>query len=411
MSIVFNALKRGGPLRLDPKATPPMRSLSLPIRGSTIAALTAVLLLQAAAAAAQCKPMKSPPSAEYLDLVTRYAKGEHAAAVSALGADISDARRCDLDNLEAAAVGAKRCKGACEDRAVFERFSLKAAILLHAEREIQDRFPVPVSEQSFTCPIGPQAQVAERLVAMLLVVDPGAGSFLSRFYVGMARRAHRSYCLAEAEQWARTGLKRFPKDGKLLLTRAILLETIGVLTLVPAPRTPNQTPQTVREAEARTRKIKSHWEMTRTAFEAALAADPTLLEARLRLGRVLWRLNQPAPARAAFEEVLAKSKDATDLYLAHLFRGRVLEESERFEEAEQDYRAALSLRPPSEPAAVAVAHARLRLGNSAGAREALEAAMNQAPHRTELDPFKGYVMAHSREGQTLLDELKAELIR
>jgi hypothetical protein len=326
-------------------------------------------------------------------------------AIRALGSGIADRLRCDLDNLQAAAVAVKR-GGKIEDRSVFERFPVRAAILLHADREIWDQFGPPVSEQEVACGTGPQAQVVERLAGILMLSDPEAKAFLSRFYVGMARRAHWSHCLPQAEVWARTGLKRFPKDATLLLTLGIVLDTTASLTSVPAPRTPLMGPRAVQQLEAQATKLSRLWETVQRTFDDALKADPGLDEARLRLGRVLWRLRRLQPAQACLEDVIAKSADPSLVYLAHLFLGRVREDLDQIEEAEREYGAALTLRPLSEPAAIGVSHARFLRGDPAGARDVLTAAIEQLGARTGLDPFQSYLMSHTREGQTILDELR-----
>ncbi len=388
-----------------------MRLPFSPTHGCAAALLAALFLLPSSASAAACPPSRVPPSPEYLQLVTRYASAESTAAVLALKGWSDERLRCDLDNLQAAAVAASRCRGKCEDRVVFERFSVRAALLLHAEREIQERFGAPVTEQSVTCSTGPNAQTVERLAGMLLLVDPEATAFLSRFYVAMTRRAQWSHCIPEAEQWARTGLKRFPKDGPLLMTLGIVLETTAFLTLVPAPRAAIQGPQAVRQYEAQTAKLGALWERVRRTFDDALAADASLHEARLRLGRVLWRLDRPEPARACFEEVLARSDDKVLLYLAHLFLGRIHEDQNRLADAEKEYQAALAVRPSSEAAAVALSHARLVLGDTVGAREAMDLGLEQVRLRVGGDPYKNYPMTHTREGQADLDAMRKALVR
>ena len=378
---------------------------------SAALALAAALLLPTGASAAQCPPARVPPSTEYLNLVTRYAGAGPAEAVVALERWDNERLRCDLDNLQAAAVSASRCRGKCEDHVVFERFPVRAALLLHAEREIMERFAAPVTEQSVTCSTGPHAQTVERLATILLLVDPEAKAFLSRFYVAMTRRAQWSHCIPEAEQWARTGLKRFPKDGPLLMTLGIVLETTAFLTLVPAPRAATLGPQAVRQFEAQTAKLGALWERVRRTFDEALAADRNLHEARLRLGRVLWRLDRPEPARASFEEVISKSDDKVVLYLAHLFLGRIHEDQNRLAEAEKEYQAARALRPSSEAAAVALSHARLMMGDTSGAREVMDAGLEQVRLRVAADPYKNYPMTHTRDGQADLDAMRKALIR
>ena len=49
----------------------------------------------------------------------------------------------------------------------------------------------------------------------------------------------------------------------------------------------------------------------RDAFAQAVAADPSLLEARLRLGRTLWRLGERDAARVELEGVAASAASAS----------------------------------------------------------------------------------------------------
>jgi tetratricopeptide (TPR) repeat protein len=381
------------------------------LRGFVLVFFGVLCLLQPAPARAQCAPARVPPSPEYLDLVTRYVSSEPAPAVVALGRFDQEKLRCDLDNLQAAALAVSRCRGKCDDRAVFERFPVRGALLLHAAREVADQFRSPVAEQAVTCATGPQAQAVERLASILVLVDPDAKAFLSRFYLAMTRRAHWSHCIPQAEQWARTGLKRLPKDGDLLTSLGIVLETTAFLTLVPSPRSATLGAPAIRQLEAQTARLNALWERARRAFDDAVAADPSQFEARLRLGRVLWRLHRPEAARACFEEVLRKSADPVLLYLAHLFLGRIHEDEERFTEAEQEYQAALKARPTSEAASVAISHARLLSGDVEGAREFAALSLEQVRTRIDADPYKNYPMTHTRSGQSGLDELREALVR
>lgn len=365
---------------------------------------------QAPAAAAGCPPARVPPSADYLNLVTRYAAGEYTPSITALGKWSDETLKCDLDNLQAAAVAFKRCP-TCDDRVVFERFSVRAALLLHADREMFDGFGSPVSEQPVTCGTGKNAAVVQRLSSMLLLVDPEAKDFLRRFYVAIARHAQWCHCLRESQDWARAGLKWLPQDGALLLTQGIAADAVAALTNAPSPRTAGMTSRAKSQLESQERLHRDMWEGVRRTYEEAVAADPSQAEAKLRLGRAWWRLRKPEAARARFEEVLAQTQDKTLLHLAHLSLGRVHEEAGRLSEAEAEYRAALALEPLAEPAGVALSHIRLLQGDPDGAREVLDSVMAQAGKRTGLDSYKRYLMAHTVEGQDTLVDLRLSVAR
>ena len=349
--------------------------------------------------------MGVPPSPEYLKLVTRYASGEYADTVALIGSWSEDRLLCDLHNLQAAAAKARNCT-VCSERLVFARFPVQAAIMLHADREILEQFRPPVSEQPPQCGRGLHARAVERLAAMLILVDPEPGVFLKRFFLGMARHAHWSHCLRRAQEWARAGLKWLPRDGTLRLALGVAAETDAFLTLAPAARLVGMGSQAINRIAAQSADLRDLWEGARHAFEEALKVDPELHEARLRLGRVLWRLKRPEPARACFEAVLAQSNDTSLQYLAHLFLGRIHEDKGQLQYAEGEYERALSMRPLSESAAVAVSNVRLLLGDHEGSREVLGQALDQVRSYVETDPFKSYLMTHSHQGQTILDELR-----
>lgn len=348
--------------------------------------------------AAPCPAGKAVPSAEYAELVSRYQSGDPAGAISALGAWNEARLECDLKTLQAAAKKAAQCTR-CPEKVAFERFSLRAALLLHGDREAQEKLRPPVSEQAPpSCGIGQHARVVERLADLLLQVDREPGDFLRRYYLGAARRAHWSHCLGTAQLWARAGLKRFPKDGPLLLTLGIAAENDAFHERAPTSR-----------SQGMSGKQRALWEEAQRTFEDALAADPELHEARLRLGRVLWRLGKSEAARACFEMLLAKDPTEASLpYLAHLFLGRLHQDEGRLAEAEKEYSAALAMRSGSEPAAVAVSYVRQLLGNPEAARDVLNRFLVYSHRRTEIDPFIGYLMAHTGTGQRILEGLRAE---
>jgi tetratricopeptide (TPR) repeat protein len=235
----------------------------------------------------------------------------------------------------------------------------------------------------------------ERLSDVLQQVDREASAFLRELYLGLARHAHWSHCLPTAEHWARAGLLRSPRDGLLLLTLGIATENDAFHLRAPTSR-----------SQGMSGKQKDLWEAAQRIFEDALAADPALHEARLRLGRVLWRLEKSDAARACFEAVLAKGAEDAVTFLARLFLGRIHQDEGRLAEAEREYAAALELKPASQPAAVALSQARQLIGNPEAAREVLRRYLVYAHRRAELDPYIDYLMAHTATGQRTLEQLR-----
>jgi len=77
-------------------------------------------------------------------------------------------------------------------------------------------------------------------------------------------------------------------------------------------------------------------------FRAALKADPTVLEAALRLGRVLTLQGQHAEGASQFERVLKSSPDIRVGYQVRLFLGSEMERRSIWPEAIAQYEAAVS---------------------------------------------------------------------
>jgi tetratricopeptide (TPR) repeat protein len=127
----------------------------------------------------------------------------------------------------------------------------------------------------------------------------------------------------------------------------------------------------------------------------ALELDPQSLEARVRLGRVLWLLDRGNEAEREWLSVQRPGAVSTaqpnETYLASLFLGRLYEERGLAARAETAYRSAISVRPSGQSARVALA--RLLAENSrstAGTWAA--AALPIAPSSADaaLDPWTMY---------------------
>lgn len=342
---------------------------------------------------------------EYWEIVRVYASGERAAALALLGGWTEGRIRHHSEELSDVVVSIRKCP-ACPARLAYSRFPLKAALLLHADREIQEQLGQPKSEQLTPCGIGPHATILEHLAAILLLIDPNAGDFLKPLYVAMAGQAQWSHCSPQSQLWARAGLKWFPKDASLLMALGIATESGAFFTMAPAPRTIDTQPSVARPRDAAAASLRNQWENARHAFEDVIVAAPDLVEARLRLGRVLWRLGKPDAARACFEAVLGSYAEANLQYLAHLFLGRVLEEGRQWPEAEEHYRTALSMQPLSETASVAVSHLRFLRGDPESAREILREGLEAVRRRTEFDPWVPYLITQTPDGEKILAELR-----
>src|SRR5678810_694222 len=81
-------------------------------------------------------------------------------------------------------------------------------------------------------------------------------------------------------------------------------------------------------------------------------------EAAMRMGAMLMRSSAQAQAQAAtalFDRAEAKTRDPYVIYLARLFRGRMLEREQKLDEAQAAYRGAADAWPNGQAATIALA--------------------------------------------------------
>jgi tetratricopeptide (TPR) repeat protein len=366
--------------------------------------------------AAKAPPREPGPPLAWLDLVARYAAGDRDGAVAGFSSWTSR----DLDDLRSGFDQWRRAVRSCsaetterqqrrDDCRLAERYRavpFRRAILLHTERAWFEQRRLPPDDES------PHAVFARSLVEKDLLPGTGeAAAFARGWYLYMALRAHEEMLLYSAAAWARAGLARLPGDAVLALALATAEESIGSVGQ-PPPRTlpANQPAQDTRALQVWRARLGAHRERLHAAaqaLEVALRLDPGLDEAAVRLGRVRWRLGEPEAARQALEQVLRRSHDDHQRYLAWLFLGRVHEDAGRTAEAEAAYRAAAALDPRSQAARIALSHLLLGRGDEAASRAALDDGLRSAGLRERPDAFWEYPWGHSSEAAARLRDLRA----
>lgn len=103
-------------------------------------------------------------------------------------------------------------------------------------------------------------------------------------------------------------------------------------------------------------EITSHGKFGREAPEAiatlrkVLEQAPHMVEARVRLGRVMWQLDRRDEAVRELRQAMSEAagREPTWLYLAGLFLGQVHEELKQIDDAEQAYRSGLAAHPTGQ---------------------------------------------------------------
>ena len=212
-------------------------------------------------------------------------------------------------------------------------------------------------------------------------------------------------CFDAAERWAGEAIALYPLDAELLLARGSVREESATL----ARESPGAgVPGSVEPSAEAVRR--EGWKHARRDLEEALRLDPDLGLARLRLGRVLWRLGEPEPARQQLEQALPSLRATDHVYLAHLFLGRIQQDAGRLDEAIGEYRLAVALQ--SERALGSrgpLERARARGRRGCGAQRAAAGARERRP-APRARPAQGLPGRERGRARGLLDELYREAL-
>ena len=221
--------------------------------------------------------------------------------------------------------------------------------------------------------------------------------FLRRWYLAMALQSLANLCLAKTDDWVKQGLKRFRDDPPLLIVRGIASEAAAKFR--PLSSEPEW------EARARAR-VPGNLSRARDSYERALAGDAGLVEARLRLGRVLWAQGEHDAARAQLEQVTCDGAGALGrLPGAPLPRARPRRRGPSGGRG-REYRAARALDAGGQAAAVGLAQL---LGKGGPVpRALLEEALSYAPRPDPRDLFWAYPAERAGTGEDELSALRDE---
>jgi hypothetical protein len=365
--------------------------------GARCLRLATVLLALSSVASAPPSEVLSPI---YQAVVRRYASGDREGAVAELSAwpDSRIRREVPILNRD---WQRSLLLGDAMNPDVWREIPVRAALMLHtdcAQRARGDGRPPGLHE------------TAAWSIARTLKEHPAHRVFARRWYETYAQLAQAEYRWGEALDWAERGLREFPDSAEMLLVVGSIEETLGAQTALGLPPESLLAP-TPRETQANRdllREARAHLETARRSLRSAVAADPTLAEARLRLGRVASRLGDTAEALSALEEVLAREPPAGTAFLAHLFLGRLDEVAGRLREAMRSYEAALALDARSQSARLALSHVRLRLGDAALARADVEMALGEAGRRPQPDAYWLYPWGPSVGADGRLEALRRE---
>jgi hypothetical protein len=233
--------------------------------------------------------------------------------------------------------------------------------------------------------------------------DPGADDLVRRWYLAGSAYMLRMR-LIDITQFSRAR-ELFPNDPDVSFFVASLHEylagvrTQSVMRLMRARR---DVRFDVQEEDAELRLAEQF-------YKRALERNPKLIEARIRLGRVLGLRERHEEAVAQLRQAQTVEEPLLQFYL-HLFLGREFEALGNGPEARQSYERAVELVPTAQSPLLGLSRVADEAGDRTAAREAVARVLKlPIPDEERADPWWVYEVVPARGADGLLADLRERI--
>jgi tetratricopeptide (TPR) repeat protein len=197
-------------------------------------------------------------------------------------------------------------------------------------------------------------------------------------------------------------LDLFPNDPDVLFFAASMHEYFaGVRTqsVMRSIRAPRDVKFDIREEDAELR-------LAEQLYRRALERNPKLIEAKIRLGRVLGLRERHQEAVAQLREGQAVDEPLLQFYV-QLFLGREFEALGNGPEARQSYERAVALAPTAQSPLLGLSRVADQAGDRAAARDAIDRVLKLPVHDQErADPWWVYEVVQARNVDGLLADIR-----
>ena len=333
------------------------------------------------------------PSATYRDAIERYRRGDrYVAGETAWTERVSD----EIGQLK---------------RLPAEGFPYEAAAMLHTDRDIYERDAAEQAEE-VAPDTAPHLDAARQILA-LIRDDERRRAFERPWFLAVTLHLYRRGQWPLALHYVDEALRRYEDDPLLLLARGSLIES-QVAADLPSTKADVLVTTSNRETAVFNRRSELYARLgdAEATYRRALRVMPDLVEARVRLGRVLHQRGDSSQAAAELAVAAAHPQaDQATRYLAWLFLGAAREAEKRPPEAVEAYRAAVALDPESTVAAVALSHALHEAGERGAAQDVLRTALSGGRRRRDWDAWWNYRWGRSHEVEARLAALRQRAMR
>jgi tetratricopeptide (TPR) repeat protein len=233
--------------------------------------------------------------------------------------------------------------------------------------------------------------------------DPARDETVRAWYRATTAYLEREEQLAYALPHLNAGLRLLPGDAHLLFYAGALHETFAG----PPVQAASRELESREGLKSEVGSVETELELAEKCFRRALAADPRLAEARLRLGRVLGLQGRHDEAAAELRESIPQLGDTQLLYYGTLFLGREEAARGRRDAAREHFERAATLYPRAQSPRLALGLLARAYGDRPAALRSMKQVFALPPYEDEReDPWWGYHKAHVRNTDVLLAELR-----
>jgi tetratricopeptide (TPR) repeat protein len=200
-----------------------------------------------------------------------------------------------------------------------------------------------------------------------------------------------------------------PDAPEVLFGEACLQETLG------APRNQEYVRITILPNGARFLDVEApqtHFRRSEGLLRRALTGNPGLVEARLRLGRMLALLERHDEALTELRHVLAATPERAIAYYAHLFIGDTEQALGRLEAARAAYEAAIELYPRTQSARIGLGAVLRAAGDRSAALAAILPTLDEPVQSRDSadEPWWDYYDGDAANLATLMDRLRGPFV-
>jgi len=317
-----------------------------------------------------------PPSdAAYIALIERYQRGDDDAVASVASLDAktieSGARALIKMFDEQPSAGSRGTR------------LLRAAIVAHTDTAISRRSGLTAIAWS------PHFATAQRYVEVLAAKDREDPVAMQWWFVAIgAMHAQRNY--AQAMTIARQALRAGGERPQFVLAAGIT----------------NELAWTWAHQQEYRSNFNGNLDEAEKAYRRVLAQEPSAIEARVRLGRVLTLRGDNESAVRTLGEVPESAPPAL-VYLARLFEGDALERLARTTDARQRYDAAIRAFPQGQAAQLALAYSQYQDGARTDAAGRIHDSASDRRVADDGDPWFWYSMGLGPGARAELEMVRA----